>query len=178
MVRRIIIYSPAFPPKVDGVSTRLKNHLSKLYLATSSQSLGAPSESLDILVLAPDMVGDLPVSKSVGRDDSAILQQFIPDMNSKSAVKGCKIRVLRIPSFQPSVRLAPESRLANPLWFLGLIRVLDQFQPHVCHWIGPDFFWLTLWLALMWFRFRSWILSFMTKRTPTIIQPRIVVSYQ
>lgn len=163
---KLLIYTPAFAPKVDGVASRLRNHLQSL----EQLSLKRLIPAMDIIVLAPDYASRTHWYKIDTYTESYVslsqdsLSGFVSDIsnqdNSVSAVhkqsrdRGTtRVQVTRVPSFMPTRKYASDTRLANPLWIRGLCRVLRDFEPDVVHFIGPDAFWITLWIALWWLSF-------------------------
>lgn len=125
---KILLYTPAFYPKVDGIVRRVNNFLDSI------KALNETSKSVEyqILVICPKFEnGCFDIFKS-----------------TKTLMKPREIhhgfQVIRLPSFKPSPKLAPDSYLAHPLAFSHLNHIISRWKPDLIHSIGPDFFFITI----------------------------------
>eukprot|EP00158_Paraphelidium_tribonemae_P005921 Partr_v1_DN27588_c1_g1_i1_m30426 len=114
---RVLIYSPTFLPKVDGVSNRLMLHLRHLN-----------PELFQVLIVCPDF-------------DKGVSFWTLPSLCGDEEY--LDIPIVRLPSFRPIQALAPDSFLANPFALMHLKHIMDSFRPDLVHFVGPDFLWLT-----------------------------------
>ena len=112
---KVLLYSPSFLPKVDGVSNRIQNHLRNV------------GPDVDVLLMCPDFTGTVSLLSG-----NVKMEEFM------------RFKVVRLPSWKPMNSLAPDTYLANPFALVRLWQIISAYQPDIIHFVGPDFYWLSL----------------------------------
>ena len=162
---KVLLYTPAFYPKVDGIVRRIDNFLhcvddlnrchgdqdqdvgSDGVVEDPGDAVGGEKIVFDFLIVCPRV--PLTETSTPSPDHS------ITSSTSSTSEHFLAFQIHRVPSFAPNSALAPLTRLANPFYVTELQRVMETYQPDLVHFIGPDFYVITGLWARWWSRLKE-----------------------
>ncbi|KAI3647234.1 hypothetical protein MP228_007455 [Amoeboaphelidium protococcarum] len=151
---KVLLYTPSFYPKVDGLSKRVDHFvrcLSKIH-GTSVMNGESSGEEQDFTlsnlksgVMRKQEDGAVDCTLLIPRDDSMDIQQL----------KDFPATIIQLASYRPLSHLAPETLLANSFGVLipHLCQIILELKPDVIHVVGPDAVFISFYLALKYCKF-------------------------
>ncbi|KAI3629601.1 hypothetical protein MIR68_011036 [Amoeboaphelidium protococcarum] len=146
---KVLIYTPSFYPKVDGLSKRVDHFvrcLSKIHGASvlngerSGEEQNFTLSNLDGDVMRKQEDDAVDCTLLIPRDDSLDIRQL----------KDFPATIIQLASYRPLSHLAPETLLANSFGVLipHLCQKILELKPDVIHVVGPDAVFISFYLAL------------------------------